>query len=424
MELPKLHNINFAAETELHPLFEIITAPVDECDADDAQNDNGHNGHNSQKQLISHTLHMYLCEMKEQIKECGEEMWDIIKKYTNPFEFIHTAIPNSKIYTVSKMRPLSRSFYKMIEIHATFFNAMHEPASMKSFHLAEGPGGFIEAMIHIRSKHSPPPMDEQPDVHYGMTLLNQDTSCPGWKKSKGFLEMNRNRVCIETGADGTGNIISAANFNHCVSKYQNSCDLITADGGFDFSCDFNNQETMVVRLLIAELGFALALQKQGGHFILKLFDTFTKPTIDVIYVLCNFYRDVFVSKPCTSRYANSERYLVCKHFKPASTTALLPQLLEMFKQLEDVPTNATITSLLPMEHDTQFLNKIEECNAIIGQQQMETINATINLILNKSHADKLEFMKRNNIGKCMSWCDKHCIPYNRITQPNNIFLNN
>ena len=125
MELPKLHNINFAAETELHPLFEITTAPVDECDADDAQNDNGHN---SQKQLISHTLHMYLCEMKEQIKECGEEMWDIIKKYTNPFEFIHTAIPNSKIYTVSKMRPLSRSFYKMIEIHATFFNAMHEPA--------------------------------------------------------------------------------------------------------------------------------------------------------------------------------------------------------------------------------------------------------------------------------------------------------
>ena len=412
MELPKLHNINFVAEPDLDPIFEITTTMEDDHDTD---------AHS--KQLISNTLHMYLCEMKEQIKECGEDMWDAIKKYTNPFEFIHTAIPNSKIYTISKLRPLSRSFYKMIEMHATFFNALHDPASMKSFHLAEGPGGFIEALIHIRSKNAQP-MEEQSDIHYGMTLLNQDASCPGWKKSKGFLELHRSRVCIETGADGTGNIISASNLSHCASKYQNSCDLITADGGFDFSCDFNNQETMVSRLLIAELGFALALQKQGGHFILKLFDTFTKPTIDVIYVLCNFYKDVFVSKPCTSRYANSERYLVCKHFKPASTAALLPQLLEMFKQLEDVPSNATIMSLLPLEHDTQFLNKIEECNAIIGQQQMETINATINLILNKSHADKLEFMKRTNIGKCMSWCDKHCIPYNRITQPNNIFLNN
>lgn len=401
VELPKLHNLTVCqfVDPNSDPVFDIGYS--------DAAHD----------RLISHTLHMHLCEMKEQIKECGDDTWDTIKKYTNPFEFIHTAIPNSKFYTVSKLRPLSRSFYKLIELYSTFFNELHEPRSMTSFHLAEGPGGFIEALIHIRSR-----LHCQNDVHYGMTLLNVDASCPGWKKSKGFLELHRNRVCIETGADGTGNIISSSNFEHCASKYQNSCHLITADGGFDFSCDFNNQETMVLRLLIAEMGFALALQQQGGHFILKMFDTFTKPTIDVIYVLCNFYREVYVSKPCTSRYANSERYIVCKHFKPRTTDGLLPQLIAMFRQLEDIPPNATITSLLPMEHDAHFLNKLEECNAIIGQQQMETINATINLILNRSHADKLESMKRQNIAKCISWCDKHCIPYNRIMQNNNIFL--
>jgi 23S rRNA U2552 (ribose-2'-O)-methylase RlmE/FtsJ len=401
MELPKLHNL-------------IVEFDLNHADDDAAT-----------AQLISHTLHLYLCEMKEQIKDCGEDAWDVIKKYTNPFEFIHTAIPNSKFYTVSKMRPLSRSFYKLIEMHATFFDPAQEPASMTSFHLAEGPGGFIEAMIHVRSKHAPQFTEQTTkDVHYGMTLLHADASCPGWKKSRGFLDLHRDRVCIETGADGTGNIISAANFQHCASKHQNSCELITADGGFDFSCDFNNQETMMARLLIAELGFALALQKQGGHFILKMFDVFTKPTIDVIYVLCNFYKDVFVSKPCTSRHANSERYLVCKHFKPASTRDLLPQLHALFKRLEDLPANAAITSLLPLDHDVHFLNRLEECNAIIGQQQMETIHATINLILNKCHAEKLEVMKRNNIAKCMSWCDKHYIPYNRITQSSNIFLNN
>jgi 23S rRNA U2552 (ribose-2'-O)-methylase RlmE/FtsJ len=400
-ELPKLNHLNMQ--------FELATVNVNDdppC-----------------TQLISHTLHACLCEMKEQIKDCGEDAWDAVKKYTNPFEFIHTAIPNYKFYTVSKMRPLSRSFYKMIEMHATFFDPQHEPAEMTSFHLAEGPGGFIEAMVHLRSKHAPM-MHRPKDVHYGMTLLHADASCPGWKKSKGFLELHRDRVCIETGADGTGNIISAVNFQHCASKYQNSCNLITADGGFDFSCDFNNQETMVLRLLIAELGFALALQKQGGHFILKLFDTFTKPTIDVICVLCNFYKTVYVSKPCTSRHANSERYLVCKHFKPASTQDLMPQLHALFGELEHLPATAIITSLLPFEHDLHYLNKLEECNAIIGQQQMETINATINLILNKCNTEKLEMMKRFNLVKCMSWCDKHGIPYNHISQSNNIFLNN
>jgi hypothetical protein len=236
------------------------------------------------------------------------------------------------------------------------------------------------------------------------------------------LDAHPNRVCIETGADGTGNIISLDNFEHCVSKHQNTCQLITADGGFDFSCDFNNQETMVSRLLAAEMGFALALQKPGGHFILKVFDTFTKPTIDIMYVLCNLYREVFVSKPCTSRHANSERYIVCKHFRPKTSDALLPHLRAMFKQLEDFPQNAAMTSIFPMNHDAYFLNKIEECNAIIGQQQMETINATIHLILNKYHAEKLESMKRQNIIKCVSWCDKHGIPYNKLIQQNNIFL--
>lgn len=406
-ELPKLHNLMVhvfeQSDETADPVFKISYC-----------------NENANEKIISHTLSTHLCEMKEQIKECGEDAWDIVKKYTNPFEFIHTAIPNSKIYTISKLRPLSRSFYKMIELHSTFFNALHDPPSMKSFHLAEGPGGFIEALIHIRSKGSL--NYNLTDVHYGMTLLNADASCPGWKKSKGFLETHRNRVRIETGADGTGNIISSSNFQHCVSQHQNTCDFITADGGFDFSCDFNSQETMVLSLLIAEVGFALALQKQGGHFILKMFDTFAKPTIDIIYILCNFYQEVHVSKPCTSRHANSERYIVCKHFKPASTVGLLPHLIAMFNQLETLPKQATITSLLPIEHDVYFLNKIEECNAIIGQQQMETISATINLILNRSNSDKLESMKRHNIMKCMSWCEKHCINYNKLIQQNNIFL--
>jgi 23S rRNA U2552 (ribose-2'-O)-methylase RlmE/FtsJ len=404
-ELPKLHNLIVPAccDGSESSLFEITSSSS-----------------SAAATLISHTLNMNLCNVKEQIEECGEEIWDSIKKYTNPFEFIHTAIPNCKTHAVSKLRPLSRSFYKMIEMHDTFFNKSHDPPRMTSFHLAEGPGGFIEALTHIRSRNSH--NDVQNDVHCGMTLLSQDASCPGWKKSKGFLELHRNRVRIESGADGTGNLISLNNFDHCVSKYKNACELITADGGFDFSCDFNNQESMVSRLLAAEMGFALALQKQGGHFILKVFDTFTKPTVDILFMLCNLYKEVFVSKPCTSRHANSERYIVCKHFRLKTSDTLLPHLRVMFKQLETFPHNCAMTSLLSLEHDSHFLNKIEECNAVVGQQQMETINATIHLILNKGHTEKLESMKRHNVLKCISWCDKHGIPYNKLIQSNNIFL--
>ena len=368
--------------------------------------------------IISHTLHNHLCEMKEQIKECGEDAWDNMKKFTNPYEFIHTSIPNSKCNSISKLKPLSRSFYKLIELEH-IFDLVNLPNRIKSFHLAEGPGGFIEALMHIRSKN----IHQENDVYYGMTLINSDASCPGWKKSKSFLDLHRNQLHIENGVDGTGNIISQKNFQECIATHKNEHNFITADGGFDFSCDFNNQETMMMRLLISEMAFALALQKHRGNFVLKIFDTFTKPTIDVLYILSNFYEKVYISKPCTSRYANSERYVVCKSFKPTTTPDnIINDLSELLKTIETSSPTSTIVSLLPIQHDIYFLNKIEECNAIIGQQQMETICYTINLITNKNN-EKLESMKRNNLVKCVNWCEKHSIPHNKMLNQSNIFLN-
>ena len=56
--------------------------------------------------------------IKEKINEHSKD-WDIYKKYTNPYEYIHSIIPNRK-KSISKHKPLSRSYFKMIEILAIF----------------------------------------------------------------------------------------------------------------------------------------------------------------------------------------------------------------------------------------------------------------------------------------------------------------
>ena len=49
-------------------------------------------------------------------------------------------------------------------------------------------------------------------------------------------------------------------------------DIVTADGGFDFSVDFNKQEIMANKLIFCQICFAISMQKKGGIFILKIFD--------------------------------------------------------------------------------------------------------------------------------------------------------
>ena len=228
---------------------------------------------------ISLTLKHYLNNIKLQIN--NNDKWDFVKKYTNAYEFIDTNIPNSN-QSISKYKPLSRSFYKMIEI-VNLLNIFDDfkNNNINTFHLAEGPGGFIEATNYLRNNKS--------DKYYGMTLIEpKNNNVPGWDKSSSYLEENPN-IIIEKGITGTGDLLSVDNLKHCNSLYANSMDIITADGGFDFSIDFNKQELLATKLLFAQVSFAISMQKKNGHFIIKFFDIFTKATIDIIYLLSTLY---------------------------------------------------------------------------------------------------------------------------------------
>jgi len=371
-------------------------------------------GSNEQKDniLISKTLHDYLNITKTEI-DFHYESWDIVKKYTNPYEYIHSQIPNSKI-SVSKYKPLSRSYFKFIEMANTFSLADCKEETLKSFHLAEGPGGFIEAMVNLRKNSN--------DTYYGMTLLNSDVNVPGWHKSQHFLSKNQN-VIIERGSSGDGDLLNPDNLQYVHDKYKNSMEIVTGDGGFDFSIDFNQQETMSAKLLFAQICYALIVQKNGGNFVLKFFDTFSRASVEMIYILNVFYENVYIVKPYTSRYANSERYVVCKKFRPTSTTHYLSTFTSI---LRGMSSNNYISSLLNKPIPYYFIIKMEEINAILGQQQLETIIYTLSLIQSnsKNNDNKIEQLINSNISKCSKWCLKNNINYNKMISTKNSFMEN
>ena len=363
---------------------------------------------------INKSLSNYLKTMKMQIATYPQ--WDNFKKFSNPYEYIHTHFPGLGS-GVSKMKPLSRSFFKMIEIYNIFnfaedFNKKH----IDTFHLAEGPGGFIEALCHLRTN----PLDR----YHGMTLINEnDTNVPGWKKTELFLK-NHENVKIEKGRDGTGNLYKYQNLEHCVHKYGNSMDLITADGGFDFSIDYDKQETLVQHLIFSQIAFAISLQKKGGHFVLKVFDIFYQSSIDLIYLLSCFYTHVYIIKPNTSRYANSEKYVVCKNFKYSDTEEISKKFIAIFRVLDKIDLNSLyIRRFLDIPIQYYYVSQIIEINAIFGQQQIITILSTFKLIEERD-MELIQNNKSKNVKKCIQWCIKHSINHHKNIPSVNTFLVN
>ena len=371
------------------------------------------NENNGTPLYISKSLSKYLNEAKQQIANYNGN-WDNVKKYTNPFEFIHTNIPHTS-YSISKYKPISRAFFKIVEIYNTF-NLLSHSHPIKTYHLAEGPGGFIEATSYLRKNKA--------DKYYGMTLIEKkNNNVPGWKKSEIFLKKYSN-VHIETGSTENGDLYHPDNFKYCFNKHQNSFHIITGDGGFDFSSDFNHQEDQAFRLIFTQVMYAIAMQKYGGTFILKIYDCFLLSTNQLIYLLSSFYNNVYISKPNTSRYANSEKYIICTDFKETDTTLISHKFHRVLTVLQNIKFDIySISNIIDIPINLYFKNHIEEINAIFGQQQIENIINTTKIVsFREKKNDKLNQNKNMNIQKCINWCIQNNIPYNKFQQPSNIFL--
>ena len=73
-----------------------------------------------------------------------------------------------------------------------------------------------------------------------------------------------------------------------------------------------------------------------------------------------------------------------------------------------------IYRFLNIDISSYFVNKLQEYNAIFGQQQLENISHTLNLInsdKDKKH-EKCETLLKNNVLKCIQWCSKYNIETN------------
>lgn len=258
--------------------------------------------------IISADLATRLKDTKTLIDdESVKVKWDIAKRLVNPYELVGLSrIQNENGHFqnvgVSRIRPLSRAFFKFVELSANFNIHMAWDKPVTTLHLAEGPGGFIQAWDYLRLQMG------LCDNICGITLIQRENDAvPGWRRSREFLRQHSN-IHTLVGETGNGDLTLTANINYLRRHFSgNRPMLVTGDGGFDVSDNFNNQESDMFLLILSQTLCALETLNVGGIFLLKIFDTFTRPMMDLLWVLKGSFKKVLLEKPLTSRPANSEK---------------------------------------------------------------------------------------------------------------------
>lgn len=338
-----------------------------------------------------------------------EGKWDDYKKITNPYEYIFLSWNRRTSRSVSTRQPLSRSFFKMVElwrvakITEAVQKLVERDGGLVTAHAAEGPGGFIEACTVRADTNCWKYKDAT-----AITLQSTERHIPGWRKAAEFLD-ERPFIQIHDGADGTGDILNpenrAAFVKSVFQKNPSGAHIYTADGGFDFSTDFNAQEDVALPLLYAEVLIGLQSLTKGGVMVVKCFDTTEQSTIDLIYCMSLCFCEWGMVKPCTSRAANAERYFIGKGF--------LGTVDDIIGTLTDYVEAGDFKRPIFLQPTTTYSKKLNtllyEFQCEIEHAEIAVINQTLDLI--KTTDSKLiRRLVRDNVIRSIQWCEHHDEP--------------
>ena len=332
-----------------------------------------------------------LYSLKQEIESLDKEgEWEYLKRTSNPYELVYSQSHDMRIpYSVCSLRPLSRSYFKMVE---------------------------ILRVLNLSAKTSTPLKDA-----WAMTLKPSKPNIPGWKRAYNFLKKNP-AIHIEYGADDTGDIMVPENQKMFLEKAGGKCLLFTADGGFDFSENYSTQEDEVFPLLVSSALIGLQTLQHGGDLVLKVFDTELKATQDLIAILAYCFDDWTLYKPSLSRPCNAEKYFLGRGCRviPEWIIRVLSNICEMYysgkgilisyalETRDSIDMNGVfIRSIIP-SLPTDIKNDIVILKNHYLNQQIEALRYAL---LNSEEWNRDSTTIWNSIYKhSMEWCSEFKMP--------------
>ena len=362
------------------------------------------------EKMVDMDIYNYLLECKNKIEQVESiKKWDYYKKLSNPYELVSKYIKSKNLNLgIADYSPISRAYYKFWELLLEFELINNNSTKITYGALAEGPGGFVEAFSFYRRKYG----GFSKDTINCITLKSHSENIPNWKSIRGC------KYNISWGEDGTGNLYRVRNILNYCSQFKNKADLVSADGGFDFSNNYYNVESSAQRLIFCEIVTALMILKKGGNFVVKMFDSFNRPSYDLLYILHIYFSEVYLVKPNTSRPANNEKYVVCKYFRGIKGIDIqkLLDIVNLMEQNSSVHISRFLTNEIPID----FIKVLDAYNIYSMKSQIYYILKTLIYVENKlTNNDVNHIIKKQSVYGIL-WCNKYDFNINKKSR----FLNN
>lgn len=262
-----------------------------------------------------------LQKVKSTYSEIPGKDFTVLRNKANPFENIGNSIFMNraavKLANVDIFYNLTNSWGGLLQ--------MQQAGQFSFLDIAAGPGGFTQYIQWRRYQSN----------GFGMTLKTDIPSLE-WNLNK----LDTDRFVPYYGTDSTGNLYTnwKSLIKWTMEQSTLGMNLVTADGEIPESInlkglspeqakaaqelEYSRQEFRLGRLLTLEMLVAISCLRDGGNCMIKIFDTVTTLSAELILIFSTCFEEIAIIKPISSRPANSERYLLGLRKKMETNHAL------------------------------------------------------------------------------------------------------
>lgn len=367
-----------------------------------------------------------------------------IRKLINPYEMLN----DYGNLVIIESSVVSRAFFKLWEI-LNDVAGPNEDSSIKIACLAEAPGGFISSLWNYRNRI----INQSNDEFWTISLRKSDITGPMVRDfdddaSKYFFDyINKQGGKINVDDKTSGDLTDTSVIKSFISDVgKSSCSYVTADGGIDKSTNelYDLEEIANAKLFYGEIITAIGLQKVGGTFVIKFYDIYYEITVQLILLLQKYYEKVSITKPKTSRPANSEKYIVAEKFIGISDSEYEDylSLLDIWNTIESQPLpsykdNKEFVERIfnvSIDPESEFVDSLKSFNEKTSSEQLRKLidgigiydtyeeelksyNASIKsskLNANNKFDKFSKEIKSNQNDLAIEWCKTYNIPTKKI----------
>ena len=280
-----------------------------------------------------------------------------------------------------------RSFYPIWEILMRFDLVDINSKSFVSAHVAGGTEGPVQAVVHYRDQFAK--KNSKSDKHVLLQVKSGREHVMGMDQK--FLKDKR----ISAGKSA-------------------QADLVVADGGGNW-LSLTTEEQEGYQLILDQIITAARSLKNGGSFVLKLYECFTLVTVKYVYLLQHMFDSVQMIKPLMSRGFVAERYLVCQGFKKDKK---LDGLLSALEGLQNIPDGWYRVELFQgLEIPSNLMTWVQASNEELIRHFLISMNRLVKYVKGEIYrGDEYVLFRREQIAATNKWTETFFPAPNKLSE--------